>query len=66
MASSNVTIPDAFVEFMQDVVEHLDSSAEDDRALADNDDGLQCDQGYGGRQGDHFTFVFCPADRDER
>jgi hypothetical protein len=61
-----VPVPDPFVEFMLYVVEVIDSDQEDDRALADIDDGLQCEHGYGGRDGEAFSFVYFPDDREER
>jgi hypothetical protein len=63
---ARVPVPEPFVEFMQHVVEMIDSDQEDDRALADIDDGLQCEHGYGGRDGDTFSFEYFPDDREER
>ncbi len=51
---------------MEYAVEMLDSPEEDDRSLVDIDDGLQWENGYGGRAEGRFTFVFFPEGRDER
>ena len=59
-------IPADFVDFMDYAVEMLDSPEEDDRSLVDLDDGLQWENGYGGRAEGRFTFVFFPEGRDER
>mgnify|MGYP000891451278 CR=1 FL=1 len=59
-------IPADFVDFMDYAVEMLDSPEEDDRSLVDLDDGLQWENGYGGRADGRFTFVFFPEGRDER
>lgn len=62
-----VEVPDALVEFMQYVVDMLDSSEEDDRGRVDGDDGLQDDHAVGGRDASGvFKFDFWPIDRDER
>lgn len=60
------SVPADFADFMEYVVEMLDSSEEDDRALADFDDGLQWENGYGGRSAGGFTFVYFPEGRGER
>jgi len=62
-----VEVVPELVELMQYVVEMLDSSEEDERSLAESDDGLQTEHGVGGRASDgRFQFDFYPPGRDER
>jgi hypothetical protein len=62
-----VDVPDELVEFMQYVVELLDSSEEDERSLVEIDDGVQDDHGVGGRAHDgSFAFDFWPPGREVR
>ncbi len=66
MQKKTVNIPQEFVEFMQHVVETLDSDEED--IDLDYGDAIQCEQGYGGRDTlrGRFEFVFYPASAEER
>lgn len=62
-----VAVTPELVELMQYVVEVLDSSEEDERNLAEIDDGLQTEHGVGGRAPDgKLRFELYPPARGER
>jgi len=60
-------IPDAFVAFMEEVLDRIEE-AEDDGEVLEGDDALQGENGYGGRSESdaHYEFVFFPPEQGER